>query len=100
MCITEDHIRAVADAVRDVPPRRIQPSSPSGVLKLSGLDRMMIGGGDDGFVTNFVNIGERCNVAGSSRFAKFIKEAKFEVCVNRMLDESINPTRACMIAMM
>ena len=37
-------------------------------LKLSGLDRMIIGG--EGVVTNFVNIGERCNVAGSKRFAK------------------------------
>ena len=31
---------------------------------------MIIGG--EGVVTNFVNIGERCNVAGSKRFAKLI----------------------------
>ncbi len=28
--------------------------------------------------TNFVNIGERCNVAGSRRFARLIKEQKYE----------------------
>lgn len=29
--------------------------------------------------TLFVNIGERCNVAGSRRFCRLIKEGKFEV---------------------
>ncbi len=35
--------------------------------------------------TNFVNIGERCNVSGSRRFCKLIKSDKYEVtkkCVN------------------
>ena len=30
-------------------------------------------------LTNFVNIGERCNVAGSRRFARLITAGKFEV---------------------
>lgn len=29
--------------------------------------------------TNFVNIGERCNVAGSRKFAKLIKNDKYDV---------------------
>ena len=29
--------------------------------------------------TNFVNIGERCNVAGSKRFCRLITSGKFEV---------------------
>ena len=29
--------------------------------------------------TNFVNIGERCNVAGSRRFCRLITSGKFEV---------------------
>ena len=29
--------------------------------------------------TNFVNIGERCNVAGSRKFARLIKEGKYDV---------------------
>ncbi len=31
-------------------------------------------------LTNFVNIGERCNVAGSRKFCKLIKSGKYEVC--------------------
>ena len=40
--------------------------------------------------TNFVNIGERCNVAGSRRFCKLIKEGKFEVyaIIEQILIES------------
>ena len=29
--------------------------------------------------TNFVNIGERCNVAGSRRFAKLVTSGNYEV---------------------
>ena len=29
--------------------------------------------------TNFVNIGERCNVAGSRRFARLVTSGKYEV---------------------
>ena len=29
--------------------------------------------------TNFVNIGERCNVAGSRKFLRLIKSSNFEV---------------------
>jgi hypothetical protein len=28
----------------------------------------------------FLNIGERCNVAGSRRFAKLIRDGQYEVC--------------------
>lgn len=31
--------------------------------------------------TNFVNIGERCNVAGSRRFCRLISAGKYEVNV-------------------
>ena len=37
--------------------------------------------------TNFVNIGERCNVAGSRRFCRLITSGKYEVmcvCVTRV----------------
>ena len=32
--------------------------------------------------TNFINIGERCNVAGSRRFARLITSGKYEVFVD------------------
>lgn len=42
----------------------------------SGLEPFRIGP-----YTNFVNIGERCNVAGSRRFAKLIMAGQYEVCL-------------------
>lgn len=47
---------------------------------MPGLEPLRIGP-----ETNFVNIGERCNVAGSRAFLKLIKEDKFEVCYERYL---------------
>ena len=43
-------------------------------MLLSGLEPMRINA-----TTNFVNIGERCNVAGSRKFARLIKEGKYDV---------------------
>lgn len=42
--------------------------------KFSGLEPFKIGP-----YTNFVNIGERCNVAGSRKFAKLITSGLYEV---------------------
>ncbi len=62
---TPPHIKAMADAVRGVAPRRIPTVEP--LLRLSGLEPMVVGPD-----TNFVNVGERTNVTGSARFAKLI----------------------------
>lgn len=43
-------------------------------LLLSGLEHFSIGKD-----SNFVNIGERCNVAGSRMFCRLIKEGKYDV---------------------
>jgi len=40
---------------------------------LSGLEPMIINQ-----FTNFVNIGERCNVAGSRKFSKLVQKGKFD----------------------
>uniref|UniRef100_H3B9U9 Methionine synthase n=1 Tax=Latimeria chalumnae TaxID=7897 RepID=H3B9U9_LATCH len=70
---TPAHIREVAKAVRNCKPR-VPPSSVfEGYMLLSGLEPFRIGP-----YTNFVNIGERCNVAGSRRFAKLIKAGNYE----------------------
>ena len=42
-------------------------------LKLSGLEPLVITP-----ESNFVNVGERTNVAGSKKFLRLIKEEKFE----------------------
>lgn len=47
--------------------------SATSVLKLSGLEPLIITA-----ESNFVNVGERTNVAGSKRFLRLIKEERFE----------------------
>jgi 5-methyltetrahydrofolate--homocysteine methyltransferase len=72
---TPDHIRAMAAAVKDLPPRR--PADPPVRLRLSGLEPLVIGP-----ETNFVNIGERTNVTGSRKFAKLILEGQYEAALD------------------
>lgn len=64
---TPEHIRAISAAVSHiVPPVHIRESS--GGLVAAGLEPVLI----DRKKTNFTNIGERTNVAGSRKFAKLI----------------------------
>ena len=65
------HIRAIADAVRGLPPR-IVPVQPRW-CRLSGLEPL-----DIAPESLFVNVGERTNVAGSRRFARLVREGRFE----------------------
>ncbi|PIK57079.1 putative methionine synthase-like [Apostichopus japonicus] len=68
-----DHIRAIAEAVSEHPPRKRPKILHPGSMLLSGLEPFIISKH-----TNFVNIGERCNVAGSRKFAKLIKNDKYD----------------------
>ena len=68
---TPAHIKAIAEALEKYAPRQIPEPSP--YLQLSGLEPLVLHP-----ETNFVNIGERTNVTGSRRFARLIKEEKFE----------------------
>ncbi|XP_042330107.1 methionine synthase [Sceloporus undulatus] len=70
---TPAHIRELAEAVKGCNPRIPASSFSEGYMLLSGLEPFRIGQ-----YTNFVNIGERCNVAGSRRFAKLIMAGKYE----------------------
>jgi 5-methyltetrahydrofolate--homocysteine methyltransferase len=71
---TPEHIRAIAEAVHSLPPRRI-PEVPH-YCRLSGLEPLNITP-----ETNFVNVGERTNVTGSPKFAALIKNGDFEGAV-------------------
>jgi 5-methyltetrahydrofolate--homocysteine methyltransferase len=71
---TPAHIRAIAEAVRGLPPRR-PPDLPHR-CRLSGLEPVVIGPD-----TNFVNVGERTNVTGSRRFAKLVLEGGYEAAL-------------------
>ena len=66
---TPDHIRAMAEAVVDLAPRK--KALGKKYTQLSGLEPLIIRPN-----TNFINVGERTNVTGSKKFARLIKEEK------------------------
>lgn len=68
---TPEHIRAIAEAAQRHKPRKIPDTEP--YLRLSGLEALVVRPD-----TNFVNIGERTNVAGSKKFARLILNESFE----------------------
>jgi 5-methyltetrahydrofolate--homocysteine methyltransferase len=68
---TPEHIQKISAAVAGIPPRRI-PSLKK-FSSFSGLEPLMVRPD-----SNFINVGERCNVAGSARFKKLISEEKYE----------------------
>ncbi|ADE10302.1 methionine synthase [Sideroxydans lithotrophicus] len=65
------HIKAIAEALRDVPPRKLPDIEHK--CRLSGLEPFNIG--DDSL---FVNVGERANVTGSAKFKRLILEGNYD----------------------
>ncbi|ESO13245.1 hypothetical protein HELRODRAFT_63136, partial [Helobdella robusta] len=74
---TPKHIKAIADAVKSFTPRLPPAHLHDDALLLAGLEALRV----DQY-TNFVNIGERCNVAGSRAFCKLIKDDKYDEALN------------------
>ncbi|XP_036845070.1 methionine synthase isoform X3 [Oncorhynchus mykiss] len=70
---TPAHIRAIAEKVKHCHPRVPPTDVFQDYMLLAGLEPFRIGP-----YTNFVNIGERCNVAGSRKFAKLIMSGNYE----------------------
>ncbi len=68
---TPAHIKAIADAVRNLKPRVLPKPKP--YTRLSGLEPLTLRPD-----LNFVNIGERANVTGSPRFSKMILSGQYE----------------------
>src|ERR1035437_1468132 len=68
---TPDHIRELARIAAKAKPHKL--SHPDIATRLSGLEPLTVAKS-----SNFVNIGERCNVAGSLKFARLIREEKYE----------------------
>jgi 5-methyltetrahydrofolate--homocysteine methyltransferase len=67
---TPAHIRAIADAIQGLTPRGLPAQSP--LMRLSGLEPFTLSAD-----TRFVNVGERTNVTGSTRFRKLITAGDF-----------------------
>ena len=72
---TPAHITAIAELVKNYQPREFQ-KVPS-LTSYAGLERISIAEN-----TNFLNIGERTNVAGSRKFARLIREEKYEEAIS------------------
>jgi 5-methyltetrahydrofolate--homocysteine methyltransferase len=67
---TPEHVRAIAEAVRGLPPRAIPTNTP--LMRLSGLEPFTLSKD-----IPFVNVGERTNVTGSAKFRKLITSGDY-----------------------
>lgn len=100
---TPEHIRAFSQIIKDYPPRKIPDKQH--ITKVSGLEVLEIKP-----ESNFINIGERTNVAGSKKFLRLIHENKFEEALSVAreqveggaqvldvcMDEAMLDARSCM----
>lgn len=68
---TAEHIKAIAEVVEGVEPRTIPNIKKESIY--CGLEIVR-----SNKENNFINIGERTNVAGSAKFARLIREKKYE----------------------
>jgi 5-methyltetrahydrofolate--homocysteine methyltransferase len=67
---TPEHIAAIYNAVKHLPPRQVPVIAPA--CRLSGLEPFNITP-----ESLFVNVGERTNVTGSKKFARLIREQNY-----------------------
>src|SRR5690606_13451319 len=80
---TPDHIRAIAEAVKDIAPR-----------ELPEIERLPRYSGLEPFAKTrdivFVNVGERTNISGSAKFRRLIREGRFDEAVSVARDQVEN----------
>jgi 5-methyltetrahydrofolate--homocysteine methyltransferase len=72
---TPEYIRRVAAAVAGMPPRQIP--AHRGISTYSGFDYVALTAD-----SRFMNVGERTNVTGSRRFARLIREEKYDEAIS------------------
>jgi 5-methyltetrahydrofolate--homocysteine methyltransferase len=77
---TPDHIKIIAALAGGKPPRVVPERRRN--TSLAGLEPLVIRPD-----TNFVNIGERTNVAGSLKFARLIREGNFQAALDVARDQ-------------
>ena len=74
------HIKAIAEYAAKHKPRQVKQVEK--LMRISGLEPLNLTK-----ELNFVNIGERTNVAGSRKFARLIREEQFEEAIAIALDQ-------------
>jgi 5-methyltetrahydrofolate--homocysteine methyltransferase len=77
---TPDHIREIALLAAGQKPRAVPERKH--ITALAGLEPLVIRPD-----TNFINIGERTNVAGSIKFARLIREGNFQAALDVARDQ-------------
>ncbi|RLD85542.1 MAG: methionine synthase, partial [Bacteroidetes bacterium] len=77
---TPNHIRKIAEEAAHANRREIP--KPNHVTELSGLEPVVVDK-----QRNFINIGERTNVSGSRKFARLIREGKYEEALSIALHQ-------------
>ncbi len=80
---TPDHIRAIAQTIKDKAPR-VVPAIPP-LLRLSGLEPFTLTKD-----IPFVNVGERTNVTGSAKFRKLITNGDYTAALDVARDQVAN----------
>ena len=80
---TPEHIKSISDVVCNIKPRSIPKIN--NYTMLSGLEPLIIRP-----ESNFVNVGERTNVTGSSIFRKLIKNQDYEKALSVARDQVEN----------
>lgn len=80
---TPEHIRLMAETVQGILPRK--PAPPNPYCCLSGLEPLIISP-----ESNFINVGERTNVAGSRKFLRLIKEGCYDEAMEIARDQVEN----------
>jgi 5-methyltetrahydrofolate--homocysteine methyltransferase len=84
---TPDHIRLIADSVRDLPPRICRASAAADAAsnnEASHRDALQLSGLEPLNITpemGFVVVGERTNITGSPKFSKLILAGDFEAAL-------------------
>ncbi len=89
---TAEHVRQIAEAVADLPPRSIP--RPPRYSTYAGLEPLVVRPD-----SNFIMIGERTNVTGSRRFARLIREEKYEEALSvarQQVENGANMIDVCM----
>ena len=89
---TPEHIREIVRLAEKAEMRQVPPKKH--VTKLSGLEPVVIEKDK-----NFVNIGERTNVSGSRRFARLIREEKYEEALSVARDQVENGAQILDVSM-